>query len=477
MEKSVSSATFLALPTFLDPAISMISTVIEADITLPQHLKTIYIKEARELLFQLVNRTDLDSLQDRISIEVTRSGAGMHLEVINRGTPINFQRASGNGGNLYWKMKNMGRGGQSLSLHLDAQKLLSVPPTQPRYKNLKSLSDIQFQKLRPGSESELTDLFYRVYGYQYINEDVYFPERLAQMIQDGDLESIVALDPDGNLVGHVGLLKKSQHPLVYEAAMGIVDPKCPVRGVFRDLFADVMKRSLEIPMHYCFFDFVTNHELSQRSVNKYGTVDLAILIGCQRKETQARLAHLGLGEDPEEMDRYSLLCGLISRVKNPFGTRVSVPVAGGELLQAVLQPLGLEWAPRSRFDFLKPHGEFGFTLNEAQNAAYFDLMDPGQMAVAEIIEEWKGLLKQGYLYASVTTPLDFSGLGQVYDQLANAGFFLAGFMPYRFSDRLALVMQSSGPARVDWENIRVVSQGAKELLELVKQDYQRNHIL
>ncbi|MBX9767479.1 MAG: hypothetical protein K2X47_09435, partial [Bdellovibrionales bacterium] len=327
------------------------------------------------------------------------------------------------------------------------------------------------------TERELTDLFYRVYGYQYINDDVYFPERLAKMIQEKDLESFVALDPDGTLVGHVGLLKKSSTPLVYEAAMGIVDPKCPVRGVFRDLFAEVMKRSQEIPMHYCFFDFVTNHELSQRSVNKYGIVDLAILIGCQRKETQARLAHLGLGEDPEEMDRYSLLCGITPRVKNPFGTKVSVPVAGGELLQSVLKPLGLEWTPRSRFDFLKPHGEFGFTLNEAQNAAYFDLIDPGQLAISEIIEEWKGLLKQGFLYSSVVTPLDFSGLGQVYDQLASAGFFLAGFLPYRFSDRLALVMQSAGPARVDWENIRVYSQGAKELLELVKQDYQRNHII
>ncbi|MBX9766271.1 MAG: hypothetical protein K2X47_03285, partial [Bdellovibrionales bacterium] len=94
MEKAVSSTTFLASPKFLEPVMSLIQTVIESDSNLENKLKAAYIQEARDLLIKLVHRTDLDSSLDKISVEVARSEFGVRLEIINRGTPINFKRVS-----------------------------------------------------------------------------------------------------------------------------------------------------------------------------------------------------------------------------------------------------------------------------------------------------------------------------------------------------------------------------------------------
>ena len=124
--------------------------------------------------------------------------------------------------------------------------------------------------LAPGEEDALSRLFYLVYGYDYINEFVYYPEKIKAMIEAGDLLPIVAARPNGRLVGHVGLVRRHREPAVYEAAMGAVDPMVKSRGLFGQLFAKTMEVVRQTPMQYCFSDCVTNHAFSQRHVAKFG---------------------------------------------------------------------------------------------------------------------------------------------------------------------------------------------------------------
>ena len=72
--------------------------------------------------------------------------------------------------------------------------------------------------MAPGEEDSLSRLFYLVYGYDYINEFVYYPEKIKAMIEAGDLLSIVAARPNGRLVGHVGLVRRHREPAVRRAA-------------------------------------------------------------------------------------------------------------------------------------------------------------------------------------------------------------------------------------------------------------------
>jgi hypothetical protein len=425
-----------------------------------------------------------------LSMVVARNASGdetvsLVVEIVNRGVPILPAGDAGGDVERFHQaarlvdevaIQNLGREGQKLRLEKSlgqakSQGLLAARP--PEAIELDP-AEVLFRELEEGEEGRLSELFYHVYGYSYINELVYYPEKIRKMRRSGKLISIVAADRTGRFHAHVGLVRWARNPDVYEAALGLVDPRVKSRGLFSRIFEKTMERVHRTPMQYCFFDFVTNHDRSQRVIARHGTRDMAIFVGCQSGETQARLEKLGMGEDPEDMDRYSLLYSIIPCVTHPFGREVSLPLSIGERFAFLLEPFGLAWTPESRFSALPAHGAFRTSYQPQQNAVVFDLHDPGREAADGIAATWQQLLRNGYQYAAVDVPLRAPGLGNLYDKLAGSGFFAAGFIPYRNSAELAFRFQALGPTKVAWDSIRLSTDPARRLLQLIREDHERH---
>ena len=275
-------------------------------------------------------------------------------------------------------------------------------------------------------------------------------------------------------MGNVALRQWANTPPVYEPCLGVVDPACKGHGLFSRIFARAMERAREIPMQYLFFDFVTNHDISQKLVAKYGVIDMALFVGCQSAETQAKLERLGMGPDPKASDRYSLLVSIIPQVEHPFGEEIELPENLGEMLAFLLDGLRVRWIPASRFSQLPAEGSFETKLQPAQKAVIFDMAVPGRQAVARVLAAWRELMRGGYAYAAVEAPVGSAGMAMLYDLLAEAGFFVSGFVPYRFSDRLGLRLQSVGPTRLAFDEIRVFTPTARRLLDVVRESFERN---
>lgn len=424
-----------------------------------------------------------------VTLELSESAGKLVVEIVNRGVPLLLNDGRKNALNAAYfaqfheaakhadkvSLENFGRKGQLLTLEIGlgpqaAAKSLSSACVTPAL-DIPQDETITVRLLEAGEEEALSRLFYLVYGYQYINELVYDPEKLKAMIAGGELISIVAARANGRLVGHVGLLRKNASTVVYEAAMGAVDPAVKSRGLFRLLFKRTMEQVRATPMQYCFLDFVTNHEYTQKHVNQYGVCELALFAGCQTSRTQANLAKLGLGRDPEGMDRYSLLTAVIPQVAQPFGSLVALPDSLCSSLGFLLKPLGLRWTPVSRFESLPEEGSYETSGQRAQGSVLFDLEQPGRQAVEGILAEWQDLRRDGFQYAAVEVPIDRPGLSPLYEQLSSNGFFTAGFVPYHFSDRLGLRFQALGPTKVAFDQIKVASAAARKLLETVKNEY------
>lgn len=434
--------------------------------------------------------------RENIALSICETQGRLIVKIKNRGIPIllsggrsginaayfeRFREASKHVDKLV--IENSGRQGQTLlletSLGADAAAKALGEDTGPGAAAVPENEALTFRTLLPDEAESLSRLFYLVYGYDYIDETVYYPEKLRARLASGELISIGAVRPNGRLIGHVGLVRKNETPPIYEAAMGVVDPAIKARGVFSELFDKTMETVGRTPMQYCLFDLVTNHDRSQKHVAKHGPCELALFIGCQSRQTQARLERIGLGCDPEQMDRYSLLVALKPCVPYPFGREVTLPESLGAPFGYLLKPLGLSWAPAPRFQALPAGGRFRATYQEAQSAVIFDLEQPGRQAAEQIIEQWRGLLRDGYQYAAVDVPLPAAatgqqpeGLKQLHDLLGSNGFFAAGFVPYRLSDRLGFRFQAIAPAKVAFDKIMLVTEPARALLKLVRQDYE-----
>ncbi len=420
-----------------------------------------------------------------IHMENKETGKELKIRVQNKGQPIfleEFQEYYAPGkleelrekrGFLGVDFKNLGRGGQSVEFRVALPQELelnghqSVAPTDP-----------QITMLKPEHAAEISQLFYRVYRYRYINEYVYYPEKLREMMASGRLSSIGARTPDGLLVGHVGLLRWNENPGTYEAALGVVDTRVKGNGLFGKMFEEIQNVVKRTPMAYCLYDFVTNHDFSQRMVAKNGGyTDLALYLGCQVSNTQAKLEELGLGKDPGELERYSLLVGIGRQTDFPFGTSITLPTNIGEACGFLLESMNIRWNPAARFCPLPTGGRFATLLQAEQRAVIFDFYEPGRSALAEIIDSFKKLLKDGYQYFSVDVPIQPYGLGQIYDLLAQNGFFFAGFIPYQIGNQLGFRFQFLVPIQVNFEGIKILSNDGKKLLDVVKTNYERNKIL
>ncbi len=444
------------------------------------------LREASEIAIDLVMSTSRQGDPDqRVAVDVFEANGNLTVEVLNRGVPIFVTTQSKLFNDLARRLdklsiENLGRQGQTLVLGMRLgeealKKRLDVSVKKDA--SAQFTGEVEIRPIQPGEEDSLSQLFYFVYGYNYINDLVYYPEKLRKKIESGELISIVGALPDGKVVGHVGLLKWGDDPAVYEPCLGVTDPRLKSRGLFSQIFQKTMERVDETPMQFCFFDFVTNHDFSQRFVARYNPCDLAIFVGCQSKATQAKLERLGLGIDPPEMDRYSLLFSVLPKAKHPFGEEVVLPAGIGEMLDFLLKPLNLKWRPAPRFELLPLEGDYQTQFQASQNAVVFDLFQPGRKAVDKILRDWYQLIRSGYQYAAIEVPLDMPGIGNLYDILAGEGFFISGFIPYHYGSRLGFRFQTIGPTKVAWDDIKVYTEDAKKLLALIRQNYERNGIL
>jgi len=433
-----------------------------------------------EILRVAVAEENPNAARMQSKVRVHKEEEGVILEVINLGPPLFMSESRTRElENKGVEFENLGRKGQRLVFRIgkfNSQTKLVDAKGAP----LSSAEDkdgIRIRELKPGEESQLSALFFEVYRYHYVNEYVYYPEKLRKMIQEERLIPIVAENAQKKIVGHIGLVRWNDNPPVYEAALGVVDPKLSSGGLFTKIFDRVVLRMEQTAMQYCVYDFVTNHDFSQRMVAKYGFSDLALLVGNQDSSLQAKLEELGIGKDPKEMDRYSLLVAVGPRVKHPFGTELILPTNIGESFGFLLKGLSLNWTPAPRFYPLAHGGDYSVKLQPEHQAAIFDLHQPGKQALTKLLEEWKGFLREGYIYGAIDVPIHHPGLGQVYDLVSKAGFFMAGFLPYQFSKQLCFRFQFLLPSKVNFAALKLHSETGKRLLAVVKENYERNQIL
>lgn len=475
---------------FVEPVLSFISSYLKKLGVFSQRYKN--ISEIIEKAIFLVIKKDVGVHAEHfIKITVFGSDGKLIIKILNSGAPVltsDLARllsstAQNKDIGKYvdkFSLENLGRLGQAITLEIKlGQETFSTKEAAPVKHNEELIvkeEDFEVRLLREGEEGSLSRLFYFVYGYDYINEFVYYPEKIKKMIRDGNLISVVAALKNGKLLGHGGLQKWNDAPPIYEPCLGITDPTVKSKGLFKKIFKKSMEIAGALDMQYCFFDFVTNHDYSQRLVAKYGTCDMAIFAGCQTSKTQAKLERLGIGKDPIASDRYSILLSITPGVPYPFGKELFLPNNIGEMFGFLLKPLNIAWFPASRFNTLDQNGEYEMHLEPAQQSVVFDFVKPGFKAAKSIVNDWHELMKEGYQYAAVDVELSEPGLGQLYDFLSGHGFFVSGFIPYRRSDKLGFRFQALAPTKVDFSEIKVYSKTAKKLLEVIKSDYERNCI-
>lgn len=224
-------------------------------------------------------------------IIVRRFPGQICIAVEDKGLPINFSkmdstRSAGLGMTLMRgvvdavEFVNLGRRGKRVEFTLNLPYLMQAEPREdndvpqaspdiPLTIRMVDLSDVD----------SIVRCVYRSYGYSYIMEMIYYPEKYRESLLAGTVRSVVSVDPDGEVAGHLAMMFETPNSLVAETGMAVVDPRYRGRGIFKDLKKYLFDWGLEHGLRGFYSEAVACHPFSQKGNKSIGAHETGYELG------------------------------------------------------------------------------------------------------------------------------------------------------------------------------------------------------
>ncbi|MCE5214813.1 MAG: GNAT family N-acetyltransferase [Methanobacterium sp.] len=356
--------------------------------------------------------------------------------------------------------ENLGRRGKVLRLIKYLNE--SFKPDHGEISQMMEAAPPQQYKIRPMDPDEaiqVAQLFWVAYGYSYKNEDFYRPEGLVHLIGSGRLISYVAVAENGDVAGHVGLLKYKNVPMAEEALL-VVSPVHRGRRIMDLLHDAIQAKAKEMELKGVSVDPVTSHIISQRRIIQLGgrpcSLDLA---ACPPRVFK------GIINEKEKPQRESYLhCFNYLTPISPLV--VHVPSHHEEMISKIYQNLG------QQFVFENPGigklpGDFQINFDKSLKKGEIKVITANENQWSEILRVADDLAEfAGAEVVVLDLPLAQRASAILCELAEEEGFFFSGIRPCESFDGDYLRLQRLH-VPLDLSKLNIYSQLGQELFEYV----------
>ncbi len=179
---------------------------------------------------------------------------------------------------------NLGREGKRVELirNLPAEypAAADFPDTEPCLEKAEQPATdvpLAIRLLQPDEGVDLARCFYHCYGYSYL-DFVYHPEKIRELIEQDLQTSIVAVTPDGEIVGHFGISRETPESRVAETGQAVVNPRFRGRGLFETMKEKAADHARAAGFYGFYSESVTIHPYTQKGNLKLGASETGILL-------------------------------------------------------------------------------------------------------------------------------------------------------------------------------------------------------
>ncbi|WP_031388078.1 ATP-binding protein [Desulfonatronum thiodismutans] len=274
---------------------------------------------------------------------------------------------------------------------------------------------------QPDDAEGIARLALRAHGAVFFNESIYYPARVREMLEQGEMVSVVAETASGELMGHCALVADTPGARVRELTYFILDTRFKSPGVHEDVYALLSESARTLGLRAMSALAVTNHIHSQRNLLLQGFKECAMLLAAG---PASRIWREKDGQDPGRIASVVFL----NYLHGDDGTLLHVPDRHRPMVSRIFQHLGRNY----RFSDVSGRGlpeGLARIYSESdlkEGWTWISVAQYGHDILKHVGDQLALSCGQGIPVAHLALPLADPATGVVADLVEKMGFFFAG---------------------------------------------------
>ena len=320
------------------------------------------------------------------------------------------------------------------------------------------------QLLEPSQAIDVCRSAYRTYGYTYIYEHIYYPERIIEMTKTGDLISAVAVcDKTNEVMGHSALEFFGEKKELPELGMAFTKPAFRGQGCFNSIGEFLINYAKEIGITGMFAKAVTTHPFSQKGCLHHGLKECGMLIGLSPTKKFKKMEEK-IGQ------RESLVLVYLSLQKS-VQPIIYLPSHHKDIIEKIYKnieaPYKMEKLIQSDIPQLsEEQSNIEINVNSSLLIANIRVKKYGKSIIDEVQLRLKELCFKKIEAINIYLDLCDPYTAVLTEKFEKMGFFFAGVLPTK--SRQNLILQFLNNVPIDYSKIITITDFGTNLLSYVK---------
>jgi len=318
------------------------------------------------------------------------------------------------------------------------------------------------RRMKPEEAIDVSICAYSSYGYTYVHEDMYYPDRVRELNKTNDLISFVAVIEDGEIIAH-GALESEEDKKVWQMGAAFTKPRYRGQGCLNHLALARLQEAKKREFTGVFARCITTHPFSQKSSLKRGLCETAIHVSFG-------ISRIYKNIEQKKVQRESVAI-LFKYIFPPKELVIFPPEHHKVMIADIYSALGLSPEIRSGNKNQEPDLDesiIDVKANHLSLAGHIIVRAFGKNIVPEVHKSLKGLcydrIETIYLHLKLTDPLTATYTSPLED----LGFFFSGVIPGS-EGRDELIFQYLNNHVIDYDQLKLASEFGQKLLEYIKE--------
>lgn len=433
---------------------------------------------SEEGISNVIKHAFQENEEAHFDIHLEKNATGLVVRICDQGLPFdpdtidfNQDTLEGFGSFVMSKMVdkiqylNHGKAGKELSLtkYFDEKQLEQEVSDTEAESNIVKEHTYTFRPFEPKDAIEVVRCAYESYGYTYVYEHIYYPERVKALNESGDLISFVAEADDGVVCGHMALVKVDGYEGLYELGLAMTKQQYRGGNIFTQLLNLVYEEVEKRKIHAIYGQCVTTHTYSQRGPIKTGMFPSAILPAYVPND----LSFKNISELDSQRSAVLIVNRIFVQLEKCY---VYIPEKYKDISTTIFNDLKAEREIVTNSNFIaEEKAQANLTVNTNLKMAKIDFNTYGNDFIQVVKNMIHQLKKENIAMAEAFVNVSNIDAIAIIESAEKLGFRFSGLMVGSPTGDIALLQYLNG-ILPNTEKILVVEQ-AEQLLSFIKQQF------